>query len=74
MKHTVSKRNGDVVEFDLEKIKNAIVNSNSETEEMGLNDLHLHAWEQGIKTLYYQHGTNSAQKLFQSNVCLACEA
>ena len=39
MKHTVSKRNGDVVEFDLEKIKNAIVNSNSETEEMGLNDV-----------------------------------
>ena len=39
MKHTVSKRNGDVVEFDLEKIKNAIANSNSETEEMGLNDV-----------------------------------
>ena len=39
MKHTVSKRNGDVVEFDLEKIKNAIVNSNLETEEMGLNDV-----------------------------------
>lgn len=44
------------------------------TSAKELNDLHVYAWEQGIKTFYYQHGTNAAQKLFQSNVCLACEA
>lgn len=51
---------------------NIMVNPSTSAKE--LNDLHLYAWEQGIKTLYYQHGTNAAQKLFQSNVCLACEA
>lgn len=51
---------------------NIMVNPTTSAKE--LNDLHLYAWEQGIKTLYYQHGTNAAQKLFQSNVCLACEA
>jgi ribonucleotide reductase alpha subunit len=27
-----------------------------------LNALYLHAWEQGIKTLYYQHSMNAAQQ------------
>ena len=51
---------------------NIMVNPTTSAKE--LNDLHLYAWEKGIKTLYYQHGTNAAQKLFQGNVCLACEA
>lgn len=39
-----------------------------------MNELYIYAWEQGIKTLYYQHSTNAAQQFYQSNVCLACEA
>ena len=34
MKKTVTKRNGDIVEFDFDKIINAIERANSETEEM----------------------------------------
>ena len=34
MKKTVTKRNGDIVEFDFEKIINAIQRANNETEEM----------------------------------------
>lgn len=51
---------------------NIMVNPTTSAKE--LNDLHLYAWENGIKTLYYQHSTNAAQKLYQSSVCLACEA
>lgn len=51
---------------------NIMVNPKTSAKE--LNDLHLYAWENGIKTLYYQHSTNAAQKFYQTSVCLACEA
>lgn len=47
---------------------------NPATSAKDINALHLYAWENGIKTLYYQHSTNAAQALFRSSVCLACEA
>ena len=47
---------------------------NPETSTKDLNALYIYAWEQGVKTLYYQHSTNAAQKFSQSNVCLSCEA
>lgn len=27
-----------------------------------INKLHIHAWKQGVKSLYYQHGLNAAQQ------------
>lgn len=39
-----------------------------------INELHITAWEQGVKTLYYQHSTNAAQQFNQRKVCAACEA
>ena len=39
-----------------------------------MNELYIYAWENGIKTLYYQHSASAAQELSRSNVCLACEA
>lgn len=39
-----------------------------------LNRLHLFAWEQGVKSLYYQHSTNAAQQFGLDKVCLSCEA
>ena len=51
---------------------NIMVNPKTSAKE--LNDLHLYAWENGVKTLYYQHSTNAAQQFYQSTVCLACEA
>lgn len=51
---------------------NIMVNPKTTAKE--LNELHLYAWENGIKTLYYQHSTNAAQQFYQTSVCLACEA
>ena len=34
----------------------------------------IYAWENGIKSLYYQHSTSAAQEFYRSSVCLACEA
>lgn len=39
-----------------------------------MNQLHLYAWENGVKSLYYQHSTSAAQEFYRSSVCLACEA
>ncbi|MFW5827829.1 MAG: ribonucleoside-diphosphate reductase subunit alpha [Alkalispirochaeta sp.] len=40
-----------------------------------INQLHVRAWELGIKTLYYQHSINAAQE-FNRNLlsCSVCEA
>ncbi|MFP4644053.1 MAG: ribonucleotide-diphosphate reductase subunit alpha, partial [Spirochaetales bacterium] len=40
-----------------------------------INQLHIRAWELGVKTLYYQHSINAAQE-FNRNLlnCSACEA
>ena len=47
---------------------------NPKTSAKELNQLHLYAWENGIKTLYYQHTTSAAQEFYRSNVCLASES
>jgi len=39
-----------------------------------VNQLMIFAWEQGIKSLYYQRGANPAQELARSiNTCSSCE-
>jgi ribonucleoside-diphosphate reductase alpha chain len=40
-----------------------------------VNQLLIFAWEQGVKTLYYQRGTNPAQELGRNILnCASCEA
>jgi ribonucleoside-diphosphate reductase alpha chain len=41
-----------------------------------VNELMIFAWESGVKTLYYQRGTNPAQELARNliNSCVSCEA
>jgi len=39
-----------------------------------INKLYLFAWENKIKSLYYQHSTNAAQQFSQDKLCSACEA
>ncbi|NLB20646.1 MAG: ribonucleoside-diphosphate reductase subunit alpha [Clostridium sp.] len=40
-----------------------------------INELYLFAWRNKVKTLYYQHSTNAAQKFSQDKLCTtACEA
>jgi ribonucleoside-diphosphate reductase alpha chain len=38
-----------------------------------INSFYINAWKLGIKTLYYQHSMNAAQKLNQKHACAACE-
>jgi ribonucleoside-diphosphate reductase alpha chain len=39
-----------------------------------INELYLFAWENNIKTLYYQHSTNAAQQFSKDKLCSSCEA
>jgi ribonucleoside-diphosphate reductase alpha chain len=40
-----------------------------------VNQLMIFAWEQGVKSLYYQRGTNPAQELGRNLLqCVSCEA
>ncbi|UGL60580.1 ribonucleotide reductase subunit alpha subunit [Staphylococcus phage vB_SurM-PSU4] len=52
---------------------NIMVNPTNVTSEE-LNELYLFAWANGIKSLYYQHGTNAAQQFNLSKLCINCEA
>ena len=48
---------------------------NPEVSAREINDLYLFSWKNKIKTLYYQHSTNAAQKFSQDKLCTtACEA
>jgi len=39
-----------------------------------INKLYITAWKLGIKSLYYQHSMNAAQKFAQNKECKSCEA
>lgn len=45
-----------------------------QTTAKEMNELYIFAWENGVKSLYYQHGTNAAQQLSKSKLCVSCEA
>ncbi len=38
-----------------------------------VNDIYITAWKLGIKSMYYQHSMNAAQKFRQKKDCLNCE-
>lgn len=38
-----------------------------------INKIHVKAWELGLKSLYYQHSMNAAQKFKQKKECTSCE-
>lgn len=39
-----------------------------------INKIHVTAWKLGLKSLYYQHSMNAAQKFRQKKDCVSCEA
>ena len=39
-----------------------------------INNLYVTAWKLGLKSLYYQHSMNAAQKFKQKKDCVSCEA
>ena len=38
-----------------------------------VNNLYMTAWELGVKSMYYQHSMNAAQKFKQKKECTSCE-
>ena len=58
--------------IDQSQSLNIMVNPNVSAKE--INDLYLFAWRNGVKTLYYQHGTNAAQQFSKDKACSVCEA
>lgn len=58
--------------IDQSQSLNLMVNPKMSAKE--INDLYLYAWEQGVKTLYYQHSTNAAQQFSKDKLCVMCEA
>ncbi len=51
---------------------NIIVHPDMPTKE--INKIHISAWNLGLKSLYYQHSMNAAQKFKQRKDCKSCEA
>jgi len=39
-----------------------------------INSIYINAWKLGLKSLYYQHSMNAAQKFKQKKDCSSCEA
>lgn len=58
--------------IDQSQSLNLMINPNVSAKE--INKLYLFAWENGVKTLYYQHGTNAAQQFSKDKICIMCEA
>ena len=51
---------------------NIIVHPDMPVKE--INKIHVTAWKLGLKSLYYQHSMNAAQKFRQKKECTSCEA
>ncbi|MEM6763538.1 MAG: ribonucleoside-diphosphate reductase subunit alpha [Bacteroidota bacterium] len=51
---------------------NIIVHPDMPTKDV--NKIHVTAWKMGLKSLYYQHSMNAAQKFKQKKECESCEA
>ncbi|WP_103072113.1 ribonucleoside-diphosphate reductase subunit alpha [Aquimarina sediminis] len=50
---------------------NIIVHPDMPTKD--INKIHITAWKLGLKSLYYQHSMNAAQKFKQKKDCASCE-
>jgi ribonucleoside-diphosphate reductase alpha chain len=50
---------------------NIIVHPDMPVKE--INKIHITAWQLGLKSLYYQHSMNAAQKFKQKKECTSCE-
>ena len=50
---------------------NIIIHPDTTTKD--INKIHVTAWKLGLKSLYYQHSMNAAQKFKQKKECESCE-
>ncbi|HEY4538345.1 MAG TPA: ribonucleoside-diphosphate reductase subunit alpha [Erysipelothrix sp.] len=58
--------------LDQSQSLNLMINPEMSAKE--INKLYLFAWENNIKSLYYQHSTNAAQQFSKDKLCSVCEA
>lgn len=58
--------------IDQSQSLNIMVNPKTTAKE--INELYIFAWENNIKSLYYQHSTNAAQQFSKDKLCVNCEA
>ena len=58
--------------LDQSQSLNIMINPTVSAKE--INELYLFAWENGVKSLYYQHSTNAAQQFSKDKLCAVCEA
>ncbi|CAM3741544.1 ribonucleoside-diphosphate reductase subunit alpha [Erysipelothrix urinaevulpis] len=58
--------------LDQSQSLNLMINPKQSAKE--INQLYLFAWENGVKSLYYQHSTNAAQQFSKDKLCIVCEA
>lgn len=58
--------------IDQSQSLNLMINPKTSAKE--INELYLFAWENRIKSLYYQHSTNAAQQFSKDKLCVLCEA
>ncbi len=59
------------IHIDQGQSVNIIVHPDMPTKE--INKIHINAWKLGLKSLYYQHSMNAAQKFKQKKECVRCE-
>ncbi|RAJ15024.1 ribonucleoside-diphosphate reductase subunit alpha [Olleya aquimaris] len=50
---------------------NVMVHPDMPTKD--LNNIYMTAWQMGVKSMYYQHSFNAAQKFKQKKECTSCE-
>jgi ribonucleoside-diphosphate reductase alpha chain len=50
---------------------NVMVHPDMPTKD--LNNIYVTAWQMGVKSMYYQHSMNAAQKFKQKKECTSCE-
>ena len=58
--------------IDQSQSLNIMINPTATAKE--INELYIFAWENNIKSLYYQHSTNAAQQFSKDKLCVVCEA
>lgn len=58
--------------IDQSQSLNLMINPTVSAKE--INQLYLFAWNNGVKSLYYQHSTNAAQQFSKDKLCIVCEA
>lgn len=58
--------------LDQSQSLNLMINPTMSAKE--INELYIFAWENKVKSLYYQHSTNAAQQFSKDKLCSSCEA